>query len=241
MITENGIVLTEVNYGETSKIINILTEHHGVIGVYAKGARTLKSKFRTTSSKLTYGQFFIKYNKEKMSYLNDVTVINNFKNIMKDIIKIGYANYLLDLTNQVIKEGITDYILPNLLSALKKIDNGMDPKIITSIIEIKYLENLGVMPILDSCVSCGTKTNIATISSYKGGFLCNDCKENEPIISEKAIKLIRLFSLVDIEKIDKLEISDSVIEEITNFIDDYYERYTGLYMKTKQFLKSLIK
>ena len=36
-----GIIVTETNYGETSKIVNIITKD-GIIGIMAKGARTLK-------------------------------------------------------------------------------------------------------------------------------------------------------------------------------------------------------
>ena len=37
-----GIVINEKAYGETSKIINVITKEYGIIGIIAKGARTLK-------------------------------------------------------------------------------------------------------------------------------------------------------------------------------------------------------
>ena len=47
--------------------------------------------------------------------------------------------------------------------------------------------------------------------------------------------------VVDIEKgkVSKLDISDRVILEISNFLDDYYDRYTGLYIKSKDFIKKI--
>ena len=59
------------------------------------------------------------------------------------------------------------------------------------------------MPIIDSCSVCGSTKSIATLSSYKGGYLCNNCLKDEKIVSEKTIKLIRMFYYVDISKIDK--------------------------------------
>ena len=58
----DGIVVSELDYGETSKIINVLTRELGIIGMIAKGARTMKSPLRSTTGKLTYGTFYIKYN-----------------------------------------------------------------------------------------------------------------------------------------------------------------------------------
>jgi DNA repair protein RecO (recombination protein O) len=128
-----------------------------------------------------------------------------------------------------------------LVDSLKKIDEGFDSIIITNILELKYLDYLGVMPIIDECSICGSKTSIATISGRDGGYICNNCLTNEKIVDEKTIKLIRMFCYVDISKISKLEISDKVKLEINTFLDDYYDKYTGLYLKTKDFLKNLNK
>ena len=50
-----------------------------------------------------------------------------------------------------------------------------------------------------------------------------------------------MFYYVDISKISKTEISLNIKKEINEFIDDYYSRYTGLYLKSKEFLKNLNK
>jgi DNA repair protein RecO (recombination protein O) len=50
-----------------------------------------------------------------------------------------------------------------------------------------------------------------------------------------------MFYYVDISKIDKIDISETIKNEINEFIDDYYDRYSGLYLKTKTFLKNLNK
>ena len=121
------------------------------------------------------------------------------------------------------------------------IDEGFNEAIITNILELKYLDYLGVMPIINSCAICGSKTAIATISSEKGGYICNNCLSTEKIVSDKAIKLIRMFYYVNISQISTLNISSNVEKEINDFLDDYYDRYTGLYLKTKKFLKNLRK
>ena len=56
-----GIVISEQAYGETSKIINILTPDRGIVGVMAKGARKLKSDLANVSGKLNYGYFNLYY------------------------------------------------------------------------------------------------------------------------------------------------------------------------------------
>ncbi len=240
MIEEfDGIVISESDYSETSKILNILTKDKGIISVLSKGCKRLKSDLRSVSTKLTYGRFNIFYKENKLSDLISVDVKNTFKNILLDIEKISYASFLLELSYQVSKQNYSAYIYDFLVSALIKINEGFDPLVLTNIVELKYLDLLGVMPSLDACVSCGTRVGIATISSYKGGYLCNKCKGNEKIVDSKTIKLLRMFYYVDIDKISKLEISEKNKLEINRFIDEYYDRYTGLYLKSKSFLKML--
>lgn len=239
MIEVEGIVISEKAYGETSKIINVFTKEYGIIGLMAKGARTMKSPLRSVTEKLTYGKFFIHYKKDKLSLLTEVNILNNFKVIKKDIDKISYASFLLELSEQVYRQNQNTDIYELLISALIKINENFDPLVITNIIELKYLDYLGVLPLLDSCACCGTKNNIITLSSEKGGYICSKCRVNELIISTKSIKLIRMYYYVNIDKIEKLEVGIQSKDEINLFLDNYYDRYTGLYLKSKNFVKEL--
>ena len=221
-----GIIIKEKSYSETSKLITLITKEHGVINLLAKGAKTLKSSLRSTTTKLTHGYFNIIYKENKLSTLKEVDIIEYYKNIKKDINKISYATYILELVEQVIKQTNNDEIFNNLVYSLK------------NILELKCLDYLGVMMVLDCCSVCGNK-NIITISADQGGYLCKNCRKDETIVDEKTIKLLRMFYYVDISKIEKVEVSKKISEEINHFLNAYYERYTGIYLKSKKFIEKL--
>lgn len=242
MLTKvEGIVLSETSYSESSKILNVITKEYGVIGILSKGCKSLKSPLRSVSSKLTYGYFHIQYKKDKLSTLISVDLIDNLKFIKTDLTlkSLSYAYFILELTEQVLKHNYSCDIFDLMLSSILKINEGFDPLIITNILELKYLDYLGVMPVLDSCAICGSQISIATLSSSRGGFVCNNCKNGEKIVDAKTIKLIRMFYYVDISKITKLDISLKIKTEINSFLDEYYDLYTGLYLKSKKFLEEL--
>lgn len=234
-----GIVISETNYSESSKIINVYTKEHGIIGVMAKGARSLKSKLRSVSTKLSFGYFQLYYKEDSLSTLISVDIENSFRTIKSDIKKISYVSYLIDLVVQTTKQ--SEEVLFDLLKqALLKIEEGMDPLIITNIVEIKLLEVLGVMPYLDGCTLCGRNTNILTISVDAGGYLCEECTNSEDkIYDQKVIKLLRMYYYVDLEKVTKITVSEEIKKEINEFLDLYYDKYTGLYLKSKAFLKTI--
>ncbi len=236
-----GIILSETNYSESSKILNILTKEHKTIGVISKGCRNLKSKLRSVSRKLIYGKFHIYYKENGLSTLISVDIINSFNNILTDLEKISYASYIIDLITQVSKQNDDSKLFDLLKSTLLKIEEGYNADILTSILELKLLDFLGVRPMIDNCAVCGSDKNIVTLDSNLGGYICANCINDQGIVSDKTIKLIRMFYYVDIEKITKLEVSNTVLKEINLFLDDYYDRYTGIYLKSKNFLKQIKK
>lgn len=240
MITKvEGIILNVTPYSESSKIVNIITKEYGIIGLMCKGAMRINSKLRCFTDKLTYGYFNIYYKKDKLSSLISVDIINPLKNIKKDILLISYASYLSDLVNQVAKQNDSQNIFTLFKESLLKIDEGIDPLVITNILEIKLLDYLGVGLNLTSCILCGSKKNIITLSSEKGGLICKQCYSDEKIIPIKIVKVLNMYYLVDIKSIKKLNIDKYIIKEINNFLQTYYSDYTGLYLKSKDFLKTI--
>ena len=234
-----GIIISDTNYSESSKILHILTGEHGLISVISKGCRNYKSKLRSVSMKLTYGYFYLNYKDEGLSTLTEVDVIDDLKNIKTDLVAIGYSSYLIDLAKQVIKQNQSEEIFSILESALLKINDGFSPGLITNIVELKYLSFLGVSPILDCCSICGNSKDIVTVNSDAGGYICKNCYTNEYITDEKTVKLLRMFNFVDISKIKELNIQDKNSSEINKFLEDYYLKYTGLFLKPKNFLNQI--
>lgn len=241
IIKTEGIVVGETNYSESSKILKILTKDYGLISVISKGCRNLKSKLRGVSSKLIYADFHISYKDKGISTLIGADVKNTLRTIFQSIDKISYVSYLLDLTTQVYKHSENTEIYSLLISIINKINDGYDEEILTYIYELKLLDYLGIKPNIDECSICGNKKNIVTISSKNGGFICQECYKDDKIYSSKAIQLIRMFYYVEVSKISKLDINDEIKKELNEFITEYYDTYSGLFLKSRNFLKNLTK
>ena len=241
MLTEvEGFILNETPYGETSKIINVLTKDYGVIGMMCKGAKSMKSPLRSCTQSFTYGKFNIYYKDNKLSTLVSVDPITNFNSIRQDLTLIGFVTYLSELTSQVIKESDANKVYDDFINTILKIEEGLDPLILTNILELKYLPLLGVGLNLDGCIRCGKSTDIVTIDASYGGLICKNCYQNERILDLKIIKLLRMYYYVDIKSISTINVEDKYKDLINKFINDYYESFTGLYLNSKKFLESIL-
>lgn len=248
IIKVEGLVVGEQNYSESSKILKIFTKDLGIISVLSKGCKRTKSPFKEASSKLIYANFDISYKENGLSTLVGVDIIQIFKNIIMDyhdLAKKMYSFIIVDLAVQVmaqkqIDEVDTEEVYSILISTIKKIDSGIDAKILLDIVMLKYLKYLGVLPNIDSCSMCGSTTDIVTMDAKSFGFICRECYNDEIIVNSKALKLIRMFLYVDIDKITNLNVGEEY-EDVHNFITQYYEEHTGIYINIKKQLLTLSK
>lgn len=238
LISVEGFVISTTDYQEKSKIINIFTKEYGIIGCISKGCKSLKSKLRLGSEKFAYGTFHLNYKENALSTLIEVDIIDYLVNIRSNIKLLSYLAYLTELSTNVYKESNNDEIYDLYKNTILKLEEKYNPKIITNILELQYLKYLGIDLNLDECVNCGS-TKVVTLSLTKGGYVCSNCRTNEKIIPEKVMKLLRLYYYVDISKISELDIDENISDNINYILDEYYEEYSGVHPKSKNFLKKM--
>src|SRR5574344_1403347 len=130
IIEVEGIVVSNTSYKESSKIINIFTSEYGIIGCISKGCKNLKSKLRLPSEKFAYGTFHLYYKEDGLSTLIDGDIKNYFVNIKSDIYKVSYLTYIVELSTGVFKESNDEEVYSLLINSIKKLEEGLDPKII---------------------------------------------------------------------------------------------------------------
>lgn len=212
-----GFILSETDYSQNSKILNIITREYGVIGVIAKGCKKINSPIRSVSQKLLHANFYIRYKKDKLSILIGADVINIYKNIRNDILKISYLSYIADITQQVCKEEKNEEIYDIFIASTIKLEKNLSPEVLSNIIEVKYLNFLGV--------------DIDLNKEYN----------EENFLNLKEIKLLKIYQVVDIKSIGKIDVDKISSEKINKFLKNYYENYTGIYIHSKSNIEKILK
>lgn len=235
-----GIVIGETPFKESSKILNILTEDYGLIGVISKGCRNVKSKLRGVSNKMNYAEYTLNYKENGLSTLIEGDNLSSFKNNYIDMHRAVYSFFVMDLVNQVLKENNSKEIFPILRDALLGIDKGLSPELVSDIVELKLLPFLGVSLNLGSCSVCGREDNLLTLDMTSGGMICRDCYEEGYLFHQETLHLIKVMNEVDLGKIKSLEVTnDAIFKEMDDFLHEYYVNYTGIYLKKKENLLKL--
>lgn len=234
--TLKGIVIKTTDYSETSKIINVFT-NEGIYGMIAKGARRMKSKLLGVCSKMTYGEFSFYYKEGRLSNLIEFSPLNDFNEIHKDLIKISYASYIVELLSKVYEQNNDPLVYKLMIGALKKINAGLNPKGISLIVELQSFSFLGVDMNLENCL-CGSK-NIKSFSISEGSFICADCFKDEKEYSLKSLAVLKLFKKCNIDELENISLEEKTLREVNEIIYNYLDQYTGIYLKSRDFLNKI--
>ncbi|MFP3633616.1 DNA repair protein RecO [Bacillus sp. SIMBA_033] len=243
MLTKcEGIVLRTNDYGETNKIVTLLTREHGKIGVMARGARKSASRLSAVSQPFLYGSFLMQRT-SGLGTLQQGEMILSMRTIREDLFLTAYAAFIAELTDKGTEEKKPNpYLFELILESFKRLNDGTDPDVITFIVQMKMLGVMGLYPELNHCVHCKSGEGTFHFSIRDNGFICHRCFEKDPYrvpISPQTARLLRLFYYFDIGRLGSVSLKQKTKNEIKRVIDLYYEEYSGLYLKSKRFLDQM--
>lgn len=229
-IDTEAIVLRSVKYGESDLIVNVFSKKFGKIGIYAKNARKIKSKFLSSTQILAYANMIVNVNSDKYNLYSSELIENNFK-ITNSFEKLYLAYYYLQFIDRVAIENVSNIKLFNHLvksiQILKENENILLQKVV---FDIKIIDILGVKPILNHCIECGKKSNIGTyFSVIAGGRTCLDCIESNYLdnikIDKTSFRLIDYITNFNFEEIASAKIDESLLREVNHLFDDYIDHH----------------
>lgn len=178
-LTTNALVLREVNYKESDKILTLFTEKEGKLTVSAHGCRKKDSPIASACQLLNWGEFTL-YEFRGMWSVKESASERLFDGIRGDLEKISLASYLLEVTEALAEEGQPDLSLLsvtlNCLHALDKLPVPL-PQVKTAF-EWRSMALAGYEPQIERCGVCfREKPNEPHIHLGEGTVHCAACRD----------------------------------------------------------------
>ncbi|MFP3918239.1 DNA repair protein RecO [Lysinibacillus telephonicus] len=237
-----GIVLKSRSYGESNKIVTLMTREAGKVAVMARGAKKPTSRLAGITQTFMHGMFVVQRT-SGMGTLQQGEHISSMRNIQTEIMATAYASYIVELMDRLVDEGSPQpFAFEVLQQALHAIEEGYDPEAIALFVDWKLLPYTGVQPVLHACASCGQVEGEFAFSFSQGGFLCHRCFHLDPYIirlTPTQLKLIRMFYTVPIEQVGKLDLKKGTKHFIKKIVTTIYEEQTGIRLKSRSFIEQL--
>ncbi len=180
LVTTPALVLHGFPYGETSKIVRLLTPELGVQSAIAKGALRPKSRFGAALQALSEGtaQLFVKQGRE-LQTLAEFDVCTTRHDLARDVARFAAGAALCELVMRFAPAAAHPEIFQLVVAHLDHLAVVERDRLDAAAIAALWttVGALGFAPVLDRCARCGAALPHGKIafSVEDGGLLCRLC------------------------------------------------------------------
>lgn len=173
--SDQGIVLRGYSFGESDRIVVLISPNRGKIRTVAKGVRKTKSRFGGRLEPLTHVDLVL-YEGRNLDTITQVSVISAFPKLRLDLDAVLAASTMAEAIDKVAVEGEPSHRLFLLLQrGLKALENGVRGNDLVTAFLLKLMAASGQAPALNHCASCGREDGLERFSLSGGGVMCDDC------------------------------------------------------------------
>ena len=176
-LTTTGIVLREVNYKESDKILTILTRDAGKMTVNARGCRRKNSAIAAVSQQLCYSEFTL-YEYRGRWGIREGELLREFRGVRTDLEKLCLGAWFAELTEALTVEEVeSPEILRLLLNSLYALEELNKPAAqVKAAFELKMMALAGYEPMVLGCGVCGREPDQPRFHLAQGTLHCPECR-----------------------------------------------------------------
>lgn len=251
-----AIILRRTDSGEADRVLTLMTPEVGKVRVIAKGARKITSRkaghidlFMRSQLLLAQGHSF--------DIVTQADVIDAHRELREDVLRMSYAHYLGELTDQFAQEGQEDTGLYHLLVfGLNRLSSTNDARLVVRQFELQLLAASGYKPELFKCASTGHALEVDQVdvanagriltawSPAMGGTLSKGAgqlaRDSSPL-TYSALLLLRALQTQDFDTVAALAITPEVHEQAERVMYRYMTYVLERTLKSVQFLRQVQK
>lgn len=246
VIEAEGVVTREVKYGDSSRILTVITKELGKISVLAGGARSNRSGLLAVTQLFSHVSLTLFKGREKSLYkINGGEIMTSFSSIRDSLDKMAYASYFCDVANYAVQENAPDpEQLSLLLNALYMLAADKLPYIqIKAVYEFRTLALQGILPDLTVCGDCGKTDAAVYLDSSATCAYCAECGAKHSGTTIKTgnsiLSAISYIDAADSKKIFAFQLPEKSLEYLSNLGEYCLERGLEKHFKTLDYLNKV--
>lgn len=238
-----GIVLYHRRHRERDFLVKIYTKRFGKVMFFVRGSKKQQNEMMQAIQPFARATYIADIREGGLSFLRGSKDLETYRELQIDIFKNAYATYICALADAAIEDKTAHLdMYYQVEHSLNLLNEEYDPEVIMNIIEIKFLRYFGVSPNFVACGVCGKSEGIFDFSDKYHGIICSDHFFEDPRrlhVDPRAMHIIRLYSVIKLDKIGDISIKSETQLEIKRLIEHIYEQSVGLKLKSKKFIDNL--
>lgn len=244
LVKQKGIIIKTVDYGESDKIITILSESGAKIPLMVKRAKKSRTGMQANTQMFVYG-LFIYAKLRGLGILNSVDVISQNYQLRLDIYESSYAALCTEVIDKSMEEEqVSKFNFQLLDFCLDRIAQGYSSQLMSVIVLLKKMPEFGFTIAFNQDVLNGN-TDQSVLSGYSfkyHGVIAqeNFAKDERAIpISNKTLYLLDVLQKLPIDKMNALKIHQTIVDEMSELLIMLYREYAGVFFKSQKLINQL--
>ncbi len=237
----NGIVIQAIDYGETHRILTVLSEHGVKIPLMARGAKKVPSKFTAVAQPFVQAEF-VYARSQGMGMLQHADLTNSFSTLKSDLIATSVAAWSTEMTSRLMGEEMAGNGLYRAILALwEQLNARKDPLVLCAVYESKMLALAGYQPELGRCSKCRANEGLTHMSAAEGGVICSKCVRIGAAmpVSPRTLHWLTMFAQLDLSQLGEITLKPETIADIRKIIRWWWQEHIGGEWKTRNVLDQL--
>lgn len=150
-----AVVLRHLDFGESDRIVSLLTAEFGVQKGFAKGARNSRKRFGAALEPFTQVVAHWRSGRGQLWMLQEMELLNSRAELCRELQRLALASYAVELVEALLEEGQPHQQIFELLCAfLDFLEQGGDAATARLLFELRFVYLLGYIPHLLHCSEC---------------------------------------------------------------------------------------
>lgn len=181
LVTTDSIILQVFPYGDTSKILRLLTASHGLRSVIAKGALRPRSRFGGVLEPFAAGvaTIYVREGRE-LQTLGGFELERSRRRLGSDLLRFGGASLIVELVVRTGSEESQPRLFHCVRETLERLQDCDAATLEGTVLSGTWalVSLLGFAPQLDTCMNCGRNIDAAEETRFDyaaGGVRCMPC------------------------------------------------------------------
>ncbi len=252
---EEAILLRSVDFGESDRIVHLLTEQGGRLTAIAKAARRSHRRFPGTLD--VFNRLLIEGRtrpRAEMAFLERARLVDAHLGLRDSVGRYALASFLIEMLDRLAPEGQSGVDSGRLYTfateSLAFLASAAPRPTLRLLLEIRALDALGLRPELTRCVRCGRVAGPEIPPDHRvhfhvadGGLVCTACSARiDGLIPVEIGTLRALARGLAVPTIDlaSMDLGPRVLGEAARLVFRFQRFHVGMELRSERFLEQTL-
>lgn len=250
-----AVLLRSVDFGESDRIVHLLTARTGRLTAIAKGARRSRRRFPGTLDVFNHLEINGRVKpRASMAFLEQAKLLNPFLGLRSDPSRYALASFVTEMLDRLSPEGITGPEAKGLFryatESLGLLETVRPTATLRLLLELRGFDALGLRPELGRCVRCGRVPSDQVAQDHRvnfhvpdGGIVCTACALRLDGLVSLELGTLRVLTrglASTADSLAEISLGADALAQAARLVFRFQRFHVGVELRSERFLEEIL-